>query len=189
MKNSNSYPGLWLVALFVIAAALLRVIFSYIPALANFSPVAAMALFGGYYFRNKRLAFSVMILIMFLSDVALEIAFRLNLREFGGFHAVMPYVYIGFIAVVVIGGLLKNTKPLTLIGGSLLSSFIFFLVSNFGVWMTGNIYPLSFEGLTTCYIAAIPFLRYTIVGDLFFVGVMFGALHWVNSLYMKLASA
>jgi len=188
MKTYHSHPSLWLIALFVLAAAAIRVIFSYFPALSNFSPVAAMALFGGYYLRNKRMAFSLTMLIMLLSDVALELAFRLHLREFPGFHPAMPYVYIGFFAVVMIGGLLKNTKPLTLIGGSLLSSLIFFLLSNFGVWMTGS-YPASPEGLTACYVAAIPFFRYTLIGDLFFVGAMFVTFEWVRTWHLKPASA
>src|SRR6185436_16501701 len=110
----------------------------------------------------------------------LELAYRLGVREYTGFHPAMPYVYLGFFTVVIIGGFLKNTKPLTLVAGSLLSSAAFFLISNFGVWMTGN-YPPTSEGLVACYVAAIPFFRFTLAGDLFYVGAMFGAFEWIRS--------
>lgn len=184
----NTYPKIWLIALFVLSAAAIRVVLSYMPALANFSPVAAMALFGGYYFRDKRTAFSLTMLIMFLSDTVLELAFRFNLRDYPGFHPAMPYVYIGFFMVVVIGGILRNTQPLTLGGASLLSSVIFFIISNLGVWMTGS-YPATWDGLLLCYEAAIPFFRYTLLGDLFFVGVMFGAFELAKRKYATDAKA
>jgi len=186
--TTTSSPKIWLIVLFVCAAAFIRVVFSYFPALSNFSPVAAMALFGGYYFRNRLAAFSLPMMIMFLSDVSLELAYRFGWRDYPGFHPAMPYVYAGFLAVVFIGGGLKTARPLTLIGCSLLSSVIFFVLSNFGVWMTGN-YPATPEGLIACFVAAIPFFRFTVIGDLFFICLMFAAYEWLKTRYLKPAKA
>lgn len=188
MKTSGTRAAVRVITLFVAGAALIRVIFSYIPEFSNFSPVAAMALFGGYYLRDRKVAFSLPLLIMLLSDAALEMAHRLGWREYPGFHPAMPFVYAGFLSVVALGGFLKNARPFTLLAGSLLSSLLFFIISNFGVWTTGN-YPSSWDGLIACYTAAIPFFRFTIAGDLFFVVVMFGGLEWIKSRSARTAAA
>ncbi|HXH19722.1 MAG TPA: DUF6580 family putative transport protein [Chitinophagales bacterium] len=182
MKTTTT-SSFWLIVIFVLAAGVIRIFLSGLP---NIAPVAAMALFGGYYFRDRRIAFSLPLLVMFFSDVALEIGYRLGWRDYPGFHPAMPYVYTGFLAVALAGTLMKNAKPLTLAGTSLLSSVIFFIISNFGVWMTGN-YPATWEGLLACYVLAIPFFHYTVLGDLFFIGLMFGAFAWVKNKYLALS--
>ena len=121
-----------------------------IPHPPNFSPVTAIALFGGLNFNDKRIAFSVSLLILFLSDLIIGISL-INL-----------FVYLGFVSVVLLGSKIKSIK----FGNILLASFLFFLISNFGVWILG--YPKNLEGLLLCYTMAIPFFGYSIAGDLFF---------------------
>jgi hypothetical protein len=133
----------------------------FIPHPPNFAPIAAMALFGGVYL-DKRYAFIVPLLAMVLSDIFL------------GFHSTIPYVYGSFIVTALIGLWLKNHKSVGLIvGASLTSSVLFFIVTNFGVWVSG-VYPQTLGGLAACYVAAIPFFRNTVFGDLLYVGVLFG---------------
>jgi hypothetical protein len=72
------------------------------------------------------------------------------------------FVYISFLSVVFIGTRIKKIR----VNNIFLSSLIFFLVSNFGVWLIG--YPKTLDGLLLCYTMAIPFFGYSIVGDLFF---------------------
>ena len=121
-----------------------------IPHPPNFSPVTAIALFGGLNFNDKRIAFSVPLLILFLSDLIIGISL-INL-----------FVYLGFVSVVLLGSKIKSIK----FGNILIASFLFFLISNFGVWILG--YPKNLEGLLLCYTMAIPFFGYSIAGDLFF---------------------
>ncbi len=135
-----------LVLLIIIFGILCRVI----PHPPNFSPVTAIALFSGLNFNDKRIAFSIPLLILFLSDLMIGISL-INL-----------FVYLGFITVVLLGSKIKSIK----FGNILLASIIFFLLSNFGVWILG--YPKNFEGLLLCYTMAIPFFGYSIAGDLFF---------------------
>ncbi len=181
MQTGSRQSTFLIVATFVLVAGLLRLLLSEVP---NIAPVAAMALFGGAYFRNRKMALILPLLVMFFTDVALEIAFQAGWREFSGIHAAMPYVYISFLLVVLIGmSLRSNVKPLPLFAGGLLSAVVFFIITNFGVWMTGG-YPATFEGLIACYTAAIPFFRYTIVGDLFFIGVFFGAFELVKHRFL-----
>lgn len=144
----------------ILAAALSRLI----PHPANFTPIAAMALAGGVYF-NKRIALVVPLAALIISDL------------FIGFHNTILFVYGSFILIGLIGLWLKShKKPLPIIGSSLLSSVLFFVITNFGVWVTGGgwFYPKTWQGLMECYALAIPFFRNTIVGDLIYTGVLFG---------------
>ncbi len=145
--------------LFIAIAVVLRLI----PHIPNVAPIAAMALFGGVYL-NKKYALIVPLIAMFISDIFL------------GFHAAMPMVYGSFFITGLIGLWLRNHKSIaTVAGASLLSSTIFFLLTNFNFWYAIPLYPKTFSGMMEAYIMALPFFRNTILGDLFYTGVMFGS--------------
>ena len=128
----------------------------------NVTPVMAMGLFAGTYFDRKWLGFAIPLLSMFLADIFL------------GFHDTMLFVYGAILIAVSIGFLLrKSVSPLKVIGASVAGSIIFFVITNFGVWAVSDYYPKTWEGLVTCYTMAIPFFQRTLLGDLFFNGVLF----------------
>ena len=184
MKNLHS--KFWLAAAFVFVAGVLRILLADIP---NFSPVAALALFGGAYFADKRAAFTMPLLVMLFSDIALEFAFMAGWRQYGGFHNIMPFVYAGFLLTVFLGTFLKDRiKFIPVAAAGLLSSILFFVITNFGVWITGG-YPATLEGLIFCYDMAIPFFKYTLIGDLFFISVFFISFELVKTLFLKPAKA
>ena len=134
----------------VLLIIIFGIICRLIPHPPNFSPVTAIALFSGLNFSDKRIAFSIPLVVLFLSDLILGIS-MINL-----------FVYTGFLTIVFLGTKIKSIKFENII----LSSFIFFLISNFGVWIIG--YPKNIEGLILCYTMAIPLFGYSIAGDLFF---------------------
>ncbi|GAB6282915.1 MAG: hypothetical protein STSR0008_16650 [Ignavibacterium sp.] len=135
-----------------------------IPHPANFTPIAAMALFGGTYFNNKKIAFAIPLIIMFLTDMII------------GFHENIIAVYLSFVLIVALGFWLQKNKNLkNIILTTLISSVAFFVITNFSVWITGSMYPKNLSGIIECYVAAIPFFRNSVLGDLFYVGVLFGA--------------
>lgn len=137
-----------------------------IPHPPNFVPIAAMALFGGAHFTQKRTAFMVPLLAMFLSDLIIT----------GGYHAMLPIVYACFVLTVCLGRLIRLKKsPLTIGLTALSGSVMFFIITNLGVWMVFDFYPKTLDGLIQCYIAAIPFFRNTIAGDLVFATILFGS--------------
>lgn len=147
-------------AIFVLIAALLRLV----PHAPNFAPIGAMALFGGTYL-GKRYAIALPIVAMFLSDM------------FIGFDSLSSRltVYGTFILIGLIGLWLRERKSLqNIVLASFAGSLLFFVTTNFGVWAFGTIYPKTFEGLVACFVAAIPFFRNTLAGDLFYTGVFFG---------------
>jgi hypothetical protein len=103
-----------------------------VPHPPNITPIAAMALFGGVHFANKRTAFLVPLAAMYLSDLALGFFFY----DFGFFHGFMPFVYASFVVTVCLGFLVRRRlTPLTVTGAALMGSVIFFIVTNFGAWL------------------------------------------------------
>ena len=143
----------------IVGAALSRLI----PHPPNMASITAVALFGGAYLSRKWLAFAVPLLALLLSDFAL------------GFYARMWVVYGSFALVVCIGTLLRKERtPFRIAGATLASSILFFVITNFGVWFYGSLYPKTAAGLFACYIAALPFFQNTLVGDALYTAVLFG---------------
>ncbi|PCH94060.1 MAG: hypothetical protein COB85_06065 [Bacteroidetes bacterium] len=173
MEKIKGNPGLTALVVVVIIAAIFRLI----PHPPNFTPIGAMALFGGAYFANKKLAFLIPMAAMLLSDL------------FIGFHSGMPAIYLSFGMIVLIGiRISNNVKPKTVIVGALGSSVLFFVVTNFAVWMmSAGMYSKDFEGLVTCYVAAIPFFQNTVMGDLVFASTLFGGYYLVKQRFPVLA--
>ena len=131
----------------------------------NLTPIAAMALFGGAHFAGPIAAFAVPLSAMLLSDLLLGF----------GLHPVMPFVYGSFAFTVCLGRWLRSRRSPLAVGMAALSgSLVFFVVTNLGVWLVGDLYPRTLDGLVTCYIAAIPFFWNTLAGDAFYAGVLFG---------------
>ncbi len=144
---------------------LLAVVARLVPHAPNFSPIGGLALFSGANFKNK-FSFLIPISAMLISDIFL------------GFHKTIPFVYLSFIIIFLIGRNIKNNKWQNLLSASLVSSVLFFLITNFGVWLNFNMYPKTIDGLVQCYVMGIPFFRNTLVSDLtysfsFFYGYRF----------------
>lgn len=173
MKRQNLVEGV-LFVLLVLVGAQVRI---WLQDLPNFAPVAAVALFAGYYFRSWLLALCLPLSVMAISDLSI-----------GGYDWRMMAVVYGMLALPVAfrtllrrhlsldqGGLRSASLAVTgLIGCSLASSVLFFLTTNLGSWLWFNMYEHSVSGLLQCYTMAIPFFRYTLCGDLFFAVVLFG---------------
>jgi hypothetical protein len=134
-----------------------------------------MALFGGAYLGRRWLAFVAPLAALLLSDLVL------------GFYAGMWVQYLAVALVVLIAwGTLNRISLLRVVGAALASSVVFFLVTNLGTWALSGMYPLTLNGLAACYVAALPFFQNTVVGDLFYSGLLFGGFalleHWVPRL-------
>ena len=134
---------------FVIMAVLVRLL----PHPPNVTPITALALFG-CNFRNKYLGLSLPLLAMILSDIYL------------GFYGITLWVYGSFLLISLLGRYWRKIK----VSNVLVSSLIFFIITNFGVWLGG--YPKTLEGFLMCYTLALPFLINSILGDLFFSYLM-----------------
>lgn len=169
----------------IILAALFRII----PHPMNFSPVAAMGLFGAAYFSKRWLAFLVPILATFASDIIINnVIYAHYFEGFTVFYEGFFWVYGSYFLIVLFGlGVLSKVTLPRIIGGALGAGAIFFLVSNFGVWLGSPTYPQSIGGLIACYGAGLPFYQATFAGDLIFTGVFFGAFELLKQRYPALS--
>ena len=167
MKKIELSPKLFVVLIMIFAGAMMRLI----PHWPNFTPIAAIALFGGTFLKRKDLAFLVPVAAMLLSDLVI------------GFHTTMLPVYLSFIAIVAFGLILqKRLTVVNTLSASLAASILFYLVTNFASWTSGMMpYPMNTAGLIESYIAGLPFLFNGIIGDLFYTSVLFGALYFSTS--------
>ncbi len=172
MKAMINSPRFWILTIMIIVTALSRLL----PHPPNFTPIAAIALFGAAYFKNKKMAFIIPITAMFVSDLII------------GMHNTLLFVYLAFVLVGVLGFQLRGrVKTINVIGSSLAASVVFFLITNFGSWLAYDMYSKDLAGLLNCYTAAIPFFRNTVLGDLFFVGVLIGGFELLQYRFPKLA--
>jgi hypothetical protein len=175
MMNKNSLsPGFLVITLMIVAAAFVRLI----PHPPNFAPIAAMALFGGAYFNKKWAAFIIPLAAMFFTDLLL------------GFHAAMWAVYLSFALVVLLGMvMIKQKKIGNIFFASVSASVSFFIITNFGVWISTPYYEKTSGGLMACYTAAIPFFHNTLLGDIFFAAILFGLYELAKTKFPQLAQS
>jgi len=176
IMNRISTRDLVAFGLLVAFGVAVRVGMQHIP---NFAPVAAIALFAGYFMRHRLLAVCTPLAIMMISD---------RLVEAGGYSVPLMMTVYGLLALpVLIGGpmrrwiRLQHDRPskafasiLGLVGFSLLCSLLFFAGTNAMVWATSSWYEPTLAGLAKCYVTAIPFFRYTVTGDAVFSTLLFG---------------
>ncbi len=128
-----------------------------IPHPPNFTPIIAVAILSGYFFKNLYFSFLVLIISMLIADF------------FIGFYDNMFVVYASLMLIAFVFyrvGSKLNYKNLFLF--SLCGSLIFFVITNFGVWALGNLYEKNLKGLVDCYILAIPFFGNTFLSTLIF---------------------
>lgn len=147
----------------ILVVALTRVL----PHPVNFTPVIALALFGGAKFRSTKTALLVVCGAMFISDMII------------GFHSTMLATYLSLFVLVALGAVSRNAideKPLpTLSILSLFSPLVYFAITNFGVWLLQDMYPKTAAGLLLCYEMAIPFLQNSVLSSVFFGALLFGS--------------
>lgn len=155
---SSSLRHATLISLIVIAA-----VCRWIPHPLNFTPIGAMAIFGGACYADRRLAFLLPLAALFLGDLP------------AGFHVLMPAVYASFAINVLLGRWLRSRR--TIISTSaitLAGSLQFFFVTNLATWWV--YYPRNAAGLLACFDAGIPLFQNTLAGDAVFTGLLFGGL-------------
>lgn len=159
-SSRTTLRTLWWIA---IALLIFGVIMRLLPHPANLAPVGAIALFGGAVL-PPRYAWWLPVAIMVASD----------LLFLGAYNGIV-FTWLGFLLVALFGMSLRNQSNwLRVPFGALGAAVTFFVVSNFGVWLQGQMYPLTWAGLVHCYEMALPFFRNTFLGDLLYSTLLFG---------------
>lgn len=180
MKQSSTM--VLIAVVMILAAALSRIAFYPL----NFSPVIAMALFGGAVIKDKKIAFALPLLAMFISDVLFEVT---NIAPgFWGWGQLLGYGI--FALITVFGFQLKKINVFNVAGFSIASSCIFFLLSNTSVWIFDTTsYAQNFGGWINCLAAGIPFLKNGLAADLVYSAVFFGGFVLLQKFAFKKAIA
>ncbi len=146
---------------FIFLGAVLR----FLPHASNFAPIGAMALFGGAKI-DKKYALVLPLVALFVSDI------------FIGFYSwqIMAAVYVSFVLYGLLGFWARQKESAGRIAGATVTgSLLFFFITNWAVWAFGTMYPHTFGGLITSYVAGLPFLAGTVLGDIFYASVFFGS--------------
>src|SRR5689334_11999747 len=168
--TANNSRLLALLGAIVVAAAL-----RLLPHPPNFTPIGAMALFSGAYLGRRPLAFVAPLGALLLSDLVL------------GFYHGQATVYFSVALIVMIGMAALARRSVVRIGAAAIaSSVLFFIITNFGMWLFSGFYPRTLTGLEACYVAAIPFFQNTIAGDLFYAALLFGGFKVLELLMPRL---
>lgn len=190
LKNFN--PRTSVLLLFIFSIATIRVFINLndpFSSLANFSPIGAMALFGGAYFDKPFKAFVFPVLMLFISDFILhQTVFKSS--GIGILYGGWYWVYGSFVLMVIVGQLIL--KKLS-IGRHLLSVLvcviIHWVVTDFGVWIGSKIYAQNLSGFIACLINAIPFEWRFMSGTLIYGAILFGLFEWMQKRYSILQTS
>lgn len=147
----------------VLALILIGVSFRFLPHAPNFTPIIALVLFGAAYL-PKKMALLLPLGVMLVSDFFIG-SYQLSL---------MMVVYGSLLVLVGVGFYLKKDDDWKMVGmTSLLGAVLFFLITNFGVWMMTPWYEKTFVGLLKCYYLALPFFRNTVISTLVYSSALF----------------
>ena len=163
----------FLLFVLILAAALSRLV----PHPPNFSPIEAMALFGGAYFMHRTWAVLAPLIAMLVSDFLLGLTMGgIYLEYFVSAHFLTIYACIALCAVLGFT-LRERVGSLRVLGCAIAGSLLFFLLTNYAVWLTATdiaTSPACGRSLGACYLAAVPFLKWTLLGTLFYAALLFG---------------
>lgn len=159
-SSEDSGKRILLACVLITFVIISRVFMPYPP---NFAPIAAIAIFAGAVLPRKW-------------GIGLPLAAIIISDLFIGLHSTILFTWGSFVLIALLSSkYLKKIKPATVTGASLGASVLFFIVTNFGVWLEGRLYTLNWSGLVQCYYNALPFFRNTLLGDMTFTVVIFSA--------------
>jgi len=190
--NSSLSPRTWVLIAMIAFAVGVRLLINFVPGVLpyNFTPVEAIALFGGAYFADRRLAFIVPLGAMLIADTI--IAATLSPAWLADWLGTLPAVY-GCIALTTWGGryLARRISALRVTAYSFASAVLFFIVTNFATWLSAHagVGGACMQSLAACYVAGIPFFQGTLVGTVFWSAVLFSGFELMRSRWTVLQSA
>ena len=138
---------------------------------SGFSPVIAIALFSGFIIKQRDMSFILPLLALFISDIVIHVLYMQNLFPYAGFYGGQWKHYLILLSATLIGLMLKGKNNASLLAGSVIAPTVFFLLSNFAVWLgtTEVVYSKDFSGLMTCYAAGLPFYKNALIATLVFL--------------------
>ena len=192
MSITKINPRFAVLVIFIIVVGSLRICnAAELTAWSNFTPIGAMAMFGGAYFKQRWKSFAFPLLTLFLGDIIIHTVI------YDGLYEGRPLIYIAFSMIVLIGILIiRQVTVKNIAAASIVSTLSFWLIADFAVWMGGGIdvrtqVPLSrdIHGLLQCYWQGFPYMINFLLGTLFYSAVMFGVFEWMQKRFPALQTA
>ncbi|WP_343304365.1 DUF6580 family putative transport protein [Chitinophaga niabensis] len=190
MSIKNLQPRFLVLLLFIVVAGVLRITAAgEITPFSNFSPVGAMALFGGAYFADKWKSYVFPLLTLFLGDVIMSQTIY-KAYATGILYEGWIWTYLGFAAMVLTGQLIiKKVRITNVVAASMIAAIVFWLLADFGTWTTthnidmttGLPFTKDAQGLVKCYIQGLPLVKNTILSNLVFSAIFFGLFEWMQN--------
>lgn len=185
-------PRTTILLLIILIIGTVRTLFIYdnqISPLSNFSPLGAMALFGGAYFSSKGKAFAFPLVTLFLSDLFLAFTIFSEFRSgllYGGWY----WTYGAIALMTVVGKLMiKKVSVLSVLTATITCVLIHWIVTDFGIWLGSTVYAQSWNGFVACLIAAIPYEWNFLAGTVLYSAILFGLFEWMQRRYSVLKTA
>ena len=187
MKDNPTLLRNGLLIILLLLAAFSRLV----PHPLNFAPLGAMALFGAAYFRARWAAYLLPIAALWLSDIYINNVIYPQFYKDGGFLTTdMAWVYGTMLLTVLLGHwILGKVTVGRVLLAAVAASALFFLTTNLACWPNNPLYSQDLGGLLACYAAGIPFLKGTLLGNLFYSAVLFGAFELVQRKVIALRPA
>ncbi|WP_233496620.1 DUF6580 family putative transport protein [Mucilaginibacter hurinus] len=180
MNNRNT-----VLILMILGAVAMRFLTYQLPLMSNFTPVGAVALFGGAYFTDKWKAYLVPLVTLFLSDMVINYMYaERNIIDYSATF----WVYLSFAIMVFIGTQIKKPNFINVTAGSLLSVIIFWLLTDLPWLYGGELYPHTLAGYGQSLVAAIPFQKNMLFGDALFGLLLFGGFELAKTKFVSLRS-
>lgn len=170
--------------LLLVAAAAMRIVNVKYTVLSNFTPVGAIALFGGAYFTDKWKAYIVVLATLFFSDMVINYMYT---GEFIVWYSSSSWLYLCFVLMVFIGSLIRKVNIVNVLLASLGSVLIHWLIMDLPL-LYGNLYPHTLAGYGASLAAAIPFERNMLIGDAIYGAILFGGFELAKTKYTALRS-
>lgn len=191
MSTQKINPRVSVLVLFIILAAVLRLLNtgSTLSPLANFTPIGAMALFGGTYFNTRWKGFFFPLLTLFISDVIMMKVIYPGHRN-GLLYNGWYWTYGAFAVMVLMGHFIKKVSFTSVVIAAVSAALAHWMITDFGVWLggglditTGRPYTRDLQGFIQCYVLAIPFMKNMLVGNLLYGSVLFGGFEYLQKRY------
>ncbi len=180
MQKMNLRLPAFLIFMFsaIVSTGAMRFVSFEVPALSNFSPLGALALFGGAYFADKWKAVLTVVLVLFITNIFINYLYvpKLVLWNSGAWP-----VYISFIAMVFVGDLIKKVNVTSVLLSSLGAVALHWLITDIEPWLNSPLYAKGLLGYFESLTMAIPFERNMLLADAAFGAVLFGGYEWMRS--------
>jgi hypothetical protein len=192
MTISKSNPRYAMLLVVIVVVAVIRIVTNLKPEmgpLTTFTPIGAMALFGGTYFNGRVKPFLLPLLTLFVSDVILSCTVYKQ-YDMGFLYMGWYWTYFAFVLMTLVGKLMvKKVTVLNVLLAAFACVLIHWVVSDFGVWIGSNMYTRDFAGWELCMAAAMPYEFWFNAGTIVYCALMFGTFEWLQHQYPKLQAS